>query len=438
MDRTPQLVASHFGVKGDVLQLGGVAATELVERYGSPLYVYAPAVFRSKLERLRRALPDFEVHYAVKANPTPAVLDFFVQEGCDLDVATCGELSLSIAVGCPPSRIMLAGAGKTQDELLAAARAEIAEIHVESVDEIERLAKLAPELGRRIAVGLRLNPGRVDYGEEESIEAKPAGYGFDEEMLEEATRAVLAADGLELTGLHVYFGTQHLDVDLMVAAWGHVLALAERLCALADEPLRTIDFGGGLGVPYYKNESEFDVEEFGRRLAPLVARARRVPGLADANLVTEPGRYLTAEGGVYLTRVIARKHSRGQEFVVVDGGINHHLAATGNLGHVLKRNFPLALANRMGAEPSLQAEVVGRQSTALDTLARKAKLPAPEVGDIVAFFQSGAYARSSSPLQFRSQEEPAEVFAENGQARLVRKRSGETDLLRGTILDPSF
>jgi len=438
MNLVNHIIKSHYNIRKGQLIIGDVPISDIVERFGTPLFIYDPEIFRYKLARLRSALPGFEVHYSVKANPTPSVIKVFLKEGCGLDVATSGELLLALKSGCPPSRIILAGAGKSDRELIEAVKAEVSEIHLESLEEIKLLDEIASHHNCLVNAAIRLNPGDITHNGQVRVKAKAEAFGFDEEDLKIAAEQILLSKNLRLCGLHVYFGTQINDSELLLCMYEHVLKLAIDLAEYAGRSLRTVDFGGGFGVPYYEGEKELLIEDFGKNLKPAMEEARKLKFLRNTRFVIEPGRYLLAEGGLYVTRVMRCKESRGKKFLILDGGIHHHLSATGNLGHVMKRNFPLAIANRIEDRANEHFNLTGRQCTSLDTLARNAKLASADVGDIVVFFQSGAYVRSVSPLGFRSHPAPMELFVEKNVLTTIRREEEDKDLFRGTTLDDSW
>lgn len=436
MDHVKRLVDENFGVSNGELAVGAVPVSTLVREFGSPLYVYSPEVFHSRLTRLRAALPEFDVYYSLKANPTPAVISEFVARECGLEIASGGELSLALRCGCPPTRVIFAGPGKTDAELAAAVRTGVAEIHIESANEVARLATHAAAAGRTVGVVVRVNLGAGVSAGAIRMGGRPTAFGVEEAQVPGVTELIVNTAGLTLRGFHTYAGTQILDVDALMRVYRGALQLALKTARMTGRDVGTIDFGGGFGVPYSENEDELDIAAFGRQLAPLVRALRRRRQFAYTQLLVEPGRYLVAEAGLYVTTVVDCKTSCGRKFVVLNGGINHHLAASGALGQVLKRNFPIAVANRMTDQPTTPVQLVGPLCTPLDTMARDIRLPEPKIGDAVVFFQSGAYARSASPLSFLSRPEPPEVFVQDGHAWLVRRSTGEADVFRGAVLAP--
>jgi len=244
---------------------------------------------------------------------------------------------------------------------------------------------------------------------------RPAPFGMDEEILGQVLEAVLALPALDLCGIHLFTGTQILDPAILVGQYRHGLGLARRAADRLGHPLHTVDFGGGLGVPYFPHEQELNLSALREGLESLCKEADGDPQLADTQFLVEPGRFLTSEAGVYVATVTDIKVSRGKKFLILNGGMNHHLAASGNLGQTIKRNYPIALLNKLSLPPEEQVDVVGPLCTPLDTLARGIVLPRAEIGDLLGIFQSGAYARSASPVGFLSHPLPAEVWVETGR-----------------------
>ena len=418
------IVGAYFGARDGHLLVGGVPVGDIADRFGTPLYIYASDVIDAKLGRLRQALPaEFDVHYSVKANPSQVVLRHVLLRGCGLEVASSGELHQALVAGCDPARILFAGPGKTDSELRFALEKRIGEIHVESLDEIVRLASAARQLGTRGRVAVRVNPGREVEGGALRMGGRPSPFGIDEELLDSAVERIEREEGLEFGGLHFYLGSQILDHQVLIRQYGGCLETVLQLAQRMGRPIPTVDFGGGFGIPYFQHEQELDVELLGRELRTLIATARgRAGALAETRFLVEPGRYLVGEAGIYVARVNTVKRSRGRDFVVVDGGMNHHLAASGNLGQVIRRNLPVALIDKLDSPQGEKADVVGPLCTPLDTLARDLPLPRPEPGDLVGIFQSGAYARSASPLGFLSHPAPPEVWVREGECFLARRR----------------
>lgn len=422
MDHVRELVARHFGERAGELVVGGLRIGDLAEKFGTPLFIYDASAIDRQIANLRTAYPaPFEVYYSVKANPCPAVVRHFVERGLGLEIASGGEFHQAIEAGCPADRVLFAGPGKSERELAYVLERGIGEIHLESILEGRRVAAIGKRLGIRPRVAVRVNPGAEAQGGAMRMGGKPAPFGVDEETLDEVLDHLLAEATLDLQGIHLYAGTQILDDRILVTQYRRGIDIARRVADRTRRPLQTIDFGGGLGIPYFPSESPLPLGPLAESLAAMVNEVRSDARLAGTRFLIEPGRYLIGEAGIYVTRVSDRKVSRGKTFLVVDGGMNHHLAASGNLGQVIKRNFPAAIVNRLLSEATLKADVVGPLCTPLDVMARDLPLPPAEVGDLFGIFQSGAYGRSASPLGFLSQPAPAEVLVRNGEAILARR-----------------
>ena len=430
-DRMSSLIARNFAVAGGELRIGGLSVGSLAERYGTPLYLYDAHVLHQKWQLLRSALtPEFTIAYSVKANPNPALLEYFLAKHCDLEIASAGEFHCALRAGCPPSRILFAGPGKTEAELELVVKEGIGEIHAESLGEIRRIGAIAERLTTRSRVAVRVNPGAAAQGGAMRMGGKPAPFGIDEEALDDALQALLSTASIEFRGIHLFAGTQILDHTVLVSQYRKGLEIAGRIAARAGRPLPTVDFGGGLGIPYFDGDRDLDMDRLRDEIAVIMAEVRTQPAFSGTRFVVEPGRYLVGEAGIYVARVTDVKVSRGKRFLILDGGMNHHLAASGNLGQVIKRNFPIGLVNRLDDPLGEMVDVVGPLCTPLDTLARDVQLPHARVGDLVGVFQSGAYGRSASPLSFLSHPAPPEVLVEGGVDRLIRSRGTYEDPLR--------
>jgi diaminopimelate decarboxylase len=406
-----------------------VPVSRIAAKYGTPLFVYDQHVLDRKWAVLRRTLPpEFAVSYSVKSNPNPAILKHFLAKGCGLEIASAGEFHQALRAGCPPERMLFAGPGKTEAELELVLAHGIGEIHVESLLEVERVALMSCRLGVQARVAVRVNPSAEAQGGAMRMGGKPAPFGVDEESLDVVLDRLLSDPAIEFRGLHLFTGTQILDHAILICQYRKALEIARRVATRLQQPLHTLDFGGGLGIPYFANEHELDMASLREALFALMADIKGEMCFAETQFVVEPGRYLVGESGIYMTRVNDIKVSRGKKFLIVDGGMHHHLAASGNLGQVIKRNFPVALLNKLEAEPAETVDVVGPLCTPLDVLAREVHLPSAQVGDLVGIFQSGAYARTASPLGFLSHLSPAEVLVHDGDSRMIRRRGTYDDL----------
>jgi len=420
---------SYSSVDG-ILYMSRTSINEIAASYGTPVFVYDASILDQKWNLLRRTFPpEFAISYSVKANPNPAIVRFFLSKGSGLEIASGGELHVALAAGSPPGKILFAGPGKTGIELEFALTRGVGEIHAESGLEIERISALSRKLGLRGPVAIRVNPSEEAQGGAMRMGGKPAPFGIDEEQIDAVIERILSDPCLEFRGIHLFTGTQILNPTVLIRQYRKGIEIAVNVAEKFKQPIRTLDFGGGLGIPYFVNEKELDMEVLRDQLSALMSEVRKEPLFSGTRFMLEPGRYLVGEAGIYVTRITDVKISRGKKYIIVDGGMNHHLAASGNLGQVIKKNFPIAILSKIGHEHREKVDVVGPLCTPLDVLARDAELPAAEVGDLVCVFQSGAYARTASPLDFLSHPHPAEVLVSNGQIELIRRRGIYEDLL---------
>jgi len=436
MHHVAALVERYFSSKNGELCFDGVPVSHIAEKYGTPLFVYDRRALELKWNAIRSALPEeFAISYSVKANPNGTVLRYYLSKGCGVEVASGGEFYQARAVGCWPGKIIFAGPGKTLGELKYVLEEEIGEIHLESLNEIDRVATISESLGIRARVALRINPTGEAQGGAMRMGGKPAPFGIDEEILDVALDRVLSSPRLIFRGIHLFAGTQILDHAILLDQYRKGVQIAERVATRLGEPIQTLDFGGGLGVPYFPNEHSLDLSGLREGVLSLIEEIRREPRLKGTRFMVEPGRFLVGEAGVYVTRVNDIKVSRGKKFLITDGGMHHHLAASGNLGQTIKRNYPIALVNRLDLSAKETVDVVGPLCTPLDVLARGVELPAAEVGDLIGVFQSGAYARTASPLGFLSHPTPPEVWVENSRDHLIRRRGTYHDSM-DDLVDP--
>jgi diaminopimelate decarboxylase len=398
-----------FGDVDGVLSVGGIGVDRLARRVGStPFFAYDRRLIVERVALLRGLLPArLSLGYAVKANPMPAVVHLLASLVDSLDVASAYEMRLALDTGADPSRVSFAGPGKTTAELEQAVASGVT-IEVESSGEGSRVVAAGEELGIRPRVAVRVNPDFAVRGSGMRMGGGPQQFGVDAEQVPQLVRDLHAA-GVDLVGFHVFAGSQNLSAELLMQAQERTVELVLALSADAPQPVRYVNLGGGFGVPYFPHDQPLDIAAVAANLTELVD-GRLAPALPEADFVIELGRYLVAEAGVYVTRVVDRKVSRGSTYLVVDGGMHHQLAASGNLGQVIRRNYPLAVGGRVSAEPEETATVVGCLCTPLDLLGDRVELPRADVGDLVVVFQAGAYGLSASPTAFLGHPVPVEIL----------------------------
>jgi diaminopimelate decarboxylase len=349
---------------------------------------------------------QIDVPYAVKANPMPALVCLMAGLVDGLDVASAGELRVALDAGVDPSTISFAGPGKRLEELRQAVAAGVL-VNVESFREVMLLGEISASLKLPARVAVRVNPDFELKSSGMKMGGGPKQFGVDAERVPDLL-AEIERRALRFEGFHIFSGSQNLSAAAICDAQRNAFDLASRLAANAPGKTRTINIGGGLGIPYFPNERAVDTAVIGRNLEELATRvAREIEG---AHLVVELGRYLVGEAGIYVCRVIDRKVSRGQVYLVTDGGLHHHLAASGNFGQVLRKNYPVLVGNRVVGGRREIASVVGPLCTPLDLLADRIDLAVAEPGDFVVVLQSGAYGATASPQAFLGHPPAREVL----------------------------
>ncbi|MEP7242472.1 MAG: pyridoxal-dependent decarboxylase, exosortase A system-associated [Gammaproteobacteria bacterium] len=409
----PEALPKHsphpfFGVENDCLTVAGRSLHELVETVGqTPFYVYSREYMTQRVQKLRQAMPEgLHLHFAMKANPMPSVVKHMAGLVDGIDVASAREMQVALDTGTNPDRISFAGPGKTPLELAAAVQAGII-LNVESELEVARLATIAAQTGRRPKVAVRVNPDFELKTSGMKMGGGPKQFGVDAERVPDLL-AEIGRLPLDFRGFHIFSGSQNLRPDAIIEAQQKSVALASRLAQVAPAPVQLLNIGGGFGIPYFPGEQPLELSAIGSNLRELLVEARKA--MPTATVVIELGRDLVGEAGVYVCRVIDRKISRGQVYLITDGGLHHHLAASGNFGQVIRKNYPVLVGNRvMGTQREI-ASVVGPLCTPLDLLGDRAELAVAEVGDLIAVLQSGAYGLTASPTAFLSHPAPQEIL----------------------------
>jgi diaminopimelate decarboxylase len=397
-----------FDVVGDCLALSGTPVNRLAERAGgTPFFAYDRQLITSRVEHLRSVLPTgIHLSYAVKANPMPAIVQHLAGLVDAFDVASALEMKTALDTPMPAAHVSFAGPGKATAELAQAVAAGVT-IELESENEAGRVLDVGNRLGIRPRVALRVNPDFQVKGSGMRMGGGPQQFGIDVEQVPALLRDLAAAD-LEFLGFHVFAGSQNLHAEILCEALTRNVALLLELAAECPWPLRYLNLGGGFGIPYFDKDRALDLSSIGATLSELLEKEIR-PGFSDAKVIIELGRYLVGEAGVYVTRVVDRKASRGRTYLVVDGGLHHQLAASGNFGQVIRRNYPIVIANRMHHGETEAVSVVGCLCTPLDMLGDSVVLPPAEIGDLVAVFHAGAYGLTASPTAFLGHPAPVEV-----------------------------
>jgi len=402
-----------FAADGDgMLLIGGRRADELVGEAGdTPLFAYDVSSVDEKVRRFRSDFPDIDLHYAIKANPYEPMLRHIVSKIDGLDVASVGELDSALYVRADANGISFAGPGKRHLDLLVAIREGVT-INLESEGEAARALAVAADLAVTPRLAVRVNPPFEIKGSGMRMGGGAKPFGVDAERVPALVRE-LVRRGADWRGFHVFAGSQSLSADALIEAQRASIALAAALAEEAGVAPPLVNLGGGFGIPYVHGDTTLDIRPIGEALRRELDRRPAI--LADTSFAIELGRWLVGEAGVYLTRIVDRKVSQGRTFLVVDGGMHHQLAASGNFGQVIRRNYPVAIASRFGRPPEAPVTIVGCLCTPLDILADDVMMPRAEVGDLVAVFLAGAYGLTASPQAFLSQSPAREILVGSGR-----------------------
>lgn len=404
----PEEIPLHFPIKNNELTIGGIALSQIAQRVGqTPFYAYDRNLITRKFSELRKQMPpDLKIHYAVKANPMPAVVQHMATIADGLDLASVGEMKIALDTTMPTEHISFAAPAKRHQDLTQAIAAEIT-INIESQNELEKISQISEKIGIQANVAIRINP---------SFELKSSGvrmgggarpFGIDEELLPDVLKRVKKLN-LNFKGFHIFSGSQCLKAEAIIEAQQKSIDLAIHLADFCPMPIQTLNIGGGFGIPYFPNEPELNIQQIGDELFDSMAKLKKYQPQTD--VIIELGRYLVGEAGIYVSQILDKKMSRGQTFLVVNGGLHQHLAASGNFGQILRKNYPIAIGNKMNSSEKEMVNIVGLLCTPLDILADKVELPKAEIGDFVVIFQSGAYGFTASPREFLSQPEICEIL----------------------------
>ncbi|MFZ1324914.1 MAG: pyridoxal-dependent decarboxylase, exosortase A system-associated [Candidatus Contendobacter sp.] len=398
----------QFPVIDGCLWIGGMSVLQLATQVGqTPFYAYDRRLSDERIALLRRTLPPaIELHYAIKANPLPTLVQHLARLVDGLDVASLGELTVALGTHMDPERISFAGPGKRPPELAAAIAAGIV-INLESCNETETVARLSQAQQRPARVAVRVNPDFELKTAGMKMGGGPKPFGVDAEQVP-ALLSRIGELALDFQGFHIFSGSQNLRATAIVEAQDRTFELALRLASDAPGPVRLLNIGGGFGIPYFPSDTPLDLEPIAANLERWLPRIKEL--FPAARVILELGRYLVGEAGIYVAEVVDRKVSRGQIFLITNGGLHHHLAASGNFGQVIRKNYPVAIGNRMDSTEREVVTVVGPLCTPLDILADRVELPKAEIGDLVVVFQSGAYGLTASPRGFLSHPACLEVL----------------------------
>ncbi|SER75162.1 diaminopimelate decarboxylase [Nitrosomonas sp. Nm51] len=406
--RSQHSAFTQFPVQNDCLEIGGIPLSRLAQRVGrTPFYAYDRKKITERIQLLRQSLPDdIHIHYAMKANPMPAVVQHLASLVDGIDVASAGEMRIALDTTMPAEHISFAGPGKTEHELSSAIAAGIV-LNIESERELALITRLGDQLGIRPNLAIRINPDFELKSSGMKMGGGPKQFGIDAELVPALLTKIGRLD-LNFIGFHIFSGSQNLKAEAIQETQKKTLQLGLKLAENAPTPVRMLNIGGGFGIPYFPGEKALDIQAIGQNLNDLLPSFKQ--RLPETRIVIELGRYIIAEAGIYVCRIIERKQSRGKTFLITDGGLHHHLAATGNFGQVIRKNYPVMIGSKALCTPRETVSVVGPLCTPLDLLAEQMEMAQAAENDLVVVLQSGAYGLTASPTAFLGHPEPMEVL----------------------------
>lgn len=399
----------------------------LAEKYGTPLYVYDASKIIYQYQQLKKSLPqEFGIFYSMKANPLLGLCQLFKKLGSKIEVASSGELNTALAAGFTPEDIIFTSPGKTFDELKFAVETGIYSINVESVEEVKTINELAAKRGRIVNISVRINPDFDIAGSGIKMTGVPTQFGIDQVNAQAALKYIRTLSNINVLGIHIYTGTQALNAHSIVQSMEQIIKLSLELSEKCDFELQFLNLGGGFGIPYFKDDISLDIDTFREQFSLIWQEYKEK--LSGTKVFVESGRFLLAEAGTYLTKILYKKECKGKKYLVCDGGSNQH-ASSAFLGRYIRNNFPMHVLNKTGNEE--QINVVGPLCTPTDLIGQNVVLPEAVPGDILAIDKSGAYGSTQSPVLFLSHPLAAEVLYYKDKPYILRERWEKEDFLRG-------
>ena len=397
----------NFTIKDNEICINNTPITRIIAQTGTPCYLYDTSVVESKIKLLRKCLPkNFSLYYAVKANPNPELLSFINPLVDGFDIASSGELEAVINAGADPLSLSFAGPGKKNEDLSNALARGIGSINIESESELLKLAKLGDLKGITPNVSIRINPDFELHGSGMKMGGGAKQFGIDAELVPDVLKKLVRLP-VTFQGFHIYAGSQNLDAVAISLTFEKIFHTVEELSGSIDRDIPMINFGGGFGIPYFAKDQPLDIKKIGHALHDMMPFLKKA--FSNTKFVIELGRYITGECGIYITQVVTKKQSRGKTFLVTDGGMNHHLAASGNLGQILKKNYPIVNPTKIKSDKTQTCQITGPLCTPLDSIGTNVVLPETNEGEYIAIMNSGAYGYTASPLTFLSHAPPKEI-----------------------------
>lgn len=414
------------------LAIGGVEVPDLVEEFGSPLYVFDEATIRERCRAFKQGLasayPHSRVTYAGKAWLSRAILEVVLDEGLSVDVVSGGELHVALAAGVPAESITLHGNSKTPEELSEALEAGIGRLVIDNFDEIRVLGNLTSASEKTVDVLLRLNPGidvhTHDYRKTGIVDSK-FGLGVQSGDAERAVATICKHDGLNLIGFHAHVGSQIFESEPFIDTVDALFQFAAEMRERHDVQVTEISPGGGFGIAYLESEPALDPESYAQIVGQACREAAERYGFDYPEVTIEPGRSIIGPAGVAVYRLLSRKEIPGvRTYVSVDGGMADNIRPA-----LYEAIYTAELVTERHAGPRESVTVAGKYCESGDVLIEHVELPPFEYGDLIAIPAAGAYCLAMAS-NYNMSLRPAAVFVTEGESRLVQRRETYDDLMR--------
>ena len=422
-------IKNHLQIENSHLTIGGVDSVELIEQYGSPLYVTNEERLRANFRRYSDAFPNADLYYAAKANANFTILKIMADEGAGADVFSDGELYMALLAGIPKEKVLFNGNSKSDSELLMAVKTGV-RVSLDSLDELRTLSAIAKNEGAVVDISFRVNPDvSPDTHPKISTGLRTSKFGVPHDEVVRAYKEALDLPGVNPVGIHCHIGSQILDITPFAEAMTKMMDLVEQVSRLGAE-LEFVDVGSGLGIPYEKGIDVPTPQDLADLILPIFNERCKAEGISP-KLILEPGRYVAADSTVLLTTVNTMKDA-AKKFVGVDAGFNLMIrpAMYDSYQHVV-------VANKADAPAKDIYSIAGPICETGDILAHDRELPEIEKGDIIAVLDAGAYGFSMSS-QYNGRVRCAEVLVNDGDVDVIRKRETYDDLLANQILPARF
>ncbi len=414
------------------MNINNLKLLEAARQYGTPSYLYDGEQIINNYRNLKNALPEFvDVFYALKVNPNVSLVSLLRSKGACTEVCSLTEMEIALKAGSTPEDIIFLGPCKKDYELKRALELNIFALVIESETELQRVSEFAKEMGVTANVAIRLNPDFSADGSPWKMGGRPTQFGIDEKHAVENFGKYLQVPNINIRGIHVYNGTSILDANSVYQNTKYILNLFDTITKRYKTKFTMVDVGGGMGIPYFTNQTPLDIKEFESLMKPLFEEFHAV--YPDTRIIMESGRFILGTAGYLAVEVNNIKVNHNKTFVITDGGTNCHSAAAGS-GRVVKRNFPMENISATDNAEEFEYQVSGPLCSPDDILGRNIKLKEVNVSDILVVKSSGAYGPTSSPGLFHSHGFPAEILVYNEEMHLIRKKDLPKDMIDRQVL----